>query len=105
VKVLLKVNYTTDGAKGVLKEGGSGRQEAARQLLESVGGSIESFYFAFGDTDVFVIADVPDNEAIVKASLAVSAAGGARVSTTVLMTPEEFDAAVARDAQYRPPGA
>jgi uncharacterized protein with GYD domain len=54
---------------------------------------------------VFVIADVPDNEAIVKASLAVSAAGGARVSTTVLMTPEEFDAAVARDAQYRPPGA
>ena len=52
-KYLLKVNYTVDGLKGVLADGGSGRRKVAEAAANSVGGSIESFYFAFGGTDVF----------------------------------------------------
>jgi uncharacterized protein with GYD domain len=103
-KVLWKVSYTVDGIKGVLKEGGSARRAAAEAAIKSVGGTMEAFYFAFGDADVYVIADLPDNEAGISASLNVTAAGGARLSTTVLLTPEEFDRAVGKSVEYRPPG-
>ena len=105
MKVLWSVNYTLDGIKGVLKEGGSARKAVAQKLVESVGGTLEAFYFAYGDHDVYVIADLPDNEAAVSASLQVTAAGGATISTTVLLTPEEFDGAVGKSVEYRPPGA
>ena len=58
----LKVSYTAEGARGVLKDGGSKRRAAAQKLIESVGGTMDEFYFAFGKTDVFVIADLPDQE-------------------------------------------
>jgi uncharacterized protein with GYD domain len=105
MKVLWGVNYTLDGIKGVLKEGGSARKAVAQKLVESVGGTLEAFYFAYGDHDVYVIADLPDNAAAIGASLQVTAAGGAKVATTVLLTPEEFDAAVGKTVDYRPPGA
>jgi uncharacterized protein with GYD domain len=105
VKVLWGVTYTLDGIKGVLKEGGSARRAAAQKAVESVGGTMEAFYFAYGKKDVYVIADLPDNEAAISASLNVTAAGGARISTTVLLTPEEFDGAVGKSVDYRPPGA
>ncbi len=105
MKVLWSVNYTLDGIKGVLKEGGSARKAVAQKLIESVGGTMEAFYFGYGDYDVYVIADLPNNEAAVSASLQVTAAGGAKIATTVLLTPEEFDGAVGRSVDYRPPGA
>ena len=77
------------------------RQAAA----ESVGGTLESFYFAFGDTDVFAVADLPDNAAAAALALSVTAAGGATVRTVVLLTPEEIDAATNQKVQYTPPGA
>lgn len=105
MKVLWNVRYTLDGLKGVLKEGGSARQAVAKKLVESVGGTLEAFYFAFGKDDVIVIADLPSNEAAISAALQVSAAGGAAVRTTVLLTPAEFDGAVGQSVEYRPPGA
>ena len=60
-KYLLKVRYTGDGIQGVLRDGGSARRAAAQDLAKSVGGSIESFYFAFGEEDAYVICDLPDN--------------------------------------------
>jgi uncharacterized protein with GYD domain len=104
VKVLWKVTYTLDGIKGVLKEGGSARREVARKVVESLGGTMEAFYFAFDKADVYVIADLPDNQAAISASLNVTAAGGAKIGTVVLLTPEEFDGAVGKSVEYRPPG-
>ena len=103
-KYLLRVSYTADGAKGLLKDGGSKRRSAAEKLAESVGGRIESFYFAFGDTDAYVVAEVPDASSAAAVALTVSASGGASIQTTVLMTPEQIDEASRKSTQYTPPG-
>lgn len=103
-KFLLEVNYSVDGIKGVQSEGGSARVAAATQLIEAVGGKVESFYFAFGDTDAYVIAEVPDNVSAAAAALTVCAGGGARIRTVSLLTAAEIDAAVAKKTTYRPPG-
>ena len=59
-KYLAHASYTTDGLKGLLKDGGSKRREAVEQLAKGVGGTVEAFYYAFGDDDLFVIMDLPD---------------------------------------------
>jgi len=102
-KYLLEVKYTLDGIKGVKAEGGSARVAAATEAIEGLGGKIESFYFAFGETDVYVVADYPDNVSVAAAALTVSAGGGASVRTVVLLTPAEIDAAAAKETTYRPP--
>jgi uncharacterized protein with GYD domain len=104
-KYLLQVNYTLDGVKGVLAKGGSARKAAAQAAAKSAGGKFESFYFAFGSTDVFAVVDLPDNAAAAALALTVSAGGGATVRTTALLTPEEIDKAAGTDVKYRPPGA
>ena len=104
-KYLLHVNYTLDGVKGVLAKGGSARKAAAVAAAKSAGGKVESFYFAFGETDVYVVADMPDNAAAAALALTVSAGGGATVSTTVLLTPDEVDKAAGTNVKYTPPGA
>lgn len=103
-KYLLQVNYTPDGVQGVLAKGGSARKTAAQQAAKSVGGKVESFYFAFGSTDVYVIADLPDNAAAAALALTVTAAGGATVNTTVLLAPDELDNAANATVKYSPPG-
>jgi uncharacterized protein with GYD domain len=103
-KYLLQTSYTLEGAKGLVSKGGSARKAAAQAAAESVGGSLESFYFAFGDTDVFVVADLPDNSAAAALALSVTSAGGATVRTVVLLTPEEIDAATGKVVEYTPPG-
>ena len=104
-KYLLETNYTLEGVRGVLAKGGSARRAAAQAAAESAGGSIEAFYFAFGGVDVFVIADMPSNEAAAALALTVSAGGGATVKTTVLLSPEEIDAAAQQSVSYTPPGS
>ena len=104
-KFLIEASYTLEGVKGVRSEGGSGRRDAVAQVVDSVGGQLESFYFAFGDRDAHVIVDLPDNESAAAVALTVNAAGGATVRTVVLLTPEEVDAAAKRSVEYRPPGA
>ena len=103
-KYLVQANYTNAGVKGVLKEGGSARRAAVEKAFASVGGKMEAFYYAFGDTDLFVIADVPDNVSAAALSLTTNAPGTASVKVTVLLTPEDIDAATKKSINYRPPG-
>jgi uncharacterized protein with GYD domain len=103
-KYLVQANYVGEGLKGLLKEGGSSRRAAIEKLFGSVGGKVEAFYYAFGDTDVFIIADVPDNVTAAALSLTVNAAGAATAKVTVLLTAEEIDAAAKKTPSYRPPG-
>jgi uncharacterized protein with GYD domain len=102
-KYLLQASYTAEGAKGLLKEGGSVRVAAARKLIESLGGKLESFYFAFGDDDVFAIAELPDATSMASATMALAASGAVVGKTRVLLTPEEIDAAVKKSPTYTPP--
>jgi uncharacterized protein with GYD domain len=104
-KFLFEASYTLEGIKGVQSAGGSSRRDAVAQVAESVGGRLEAFYFAFGDRDAYVIADLPDNESAAAVAVTVNAAGGATVKTVVLLTPEEVDAAAQRSVEYQPPGA
>jgi uncharacterized protein with GYD domain len=104
-KFLFEASYTQDGVKGVQSAGGSSRRDAIATMTEALGGKLECFYFAFGETDAYVIADVPDTERATAVALAVNASGGATVKTVVLLTPEEVDAAAQRSVDYRPPGA
>jgi uncharacterized protein with GYD domain len=103
-KYLLQVSYTAEGARGVAKDGGSKRREAARVLVESVGGKLEAFYFAFGDVDVVAIADLPDSVSAASASMTVAASGAASSKITPLLTPEEIDQASKKSVSYTPPG-
>ena len=103
-KYLLQVNYVGDGVKGLLKDGGKKRRAAAEKAIKSLGGKLESFYFAFGDTDAYVIGEAPDNATMAALALTVTASGAARVKTVVLMTPEELDAASKMTPSYKPPG-
>jgi uncharacterized protein with GYD domain len=103
-KYLIQVNYVGEGIKGLLKEGGSSRRAHIEKLFKSMGGTLEAFYYAFGDTDVCVIADLPDNVTAAAIVLTVNASGAAICKTTVLMTPEEVDAAAKKTVSYRPPG-
>ena len=103
-KYLYQAVYTKSGLDGLLKEGGSNRREAVAQAAESLGGTLEAFYYAFGGTDVFAILDLPDNVSASAFSLLVAAGGGATLKTTVLITPEEVDQATKKTIAYRPPG-
>ena len=103
-KYLLDVSYTLDGVRGVVARGGSARKKAAAEAAKSLGGKLDAFYFAFGGTDVFALADLPDNEAAAALALAVTAGGGAAVRTVVLLSPEEIDAATKQVVKYTPPG-
>ncbi|MBI4634855.1 MAG: GYD domain-containing protein [Candidatus Rokubacteria bacterium] len=103
-KYLIQASYTEAGVKGLLRDGGSKRRAAAEQAVKGLGGRLEGFYFAFGDTDVFAIADMPDSASAAAVSLAVSASGAVHAKTTVLLTPEEMDQATKKTVDYRPPG-
>jgi uncharacterized protein with GYD domain len=103
-KYLIQANYVGEGIKGLLKDGGTGRRAAVEKLFSSAGGKMEAFYYAFGDTDLFIIADLPDNVSAAALSLTVNAVGAAAVRITVLLTPEEIDAAAKKTPNYRPPG-
>ena len=104
-KYLVKASYSAEGTRGLLKDGGSGRMNAIEGLINSVGGSVEAFYYAFGDDDLIWICDLPSHSDAIAMSLAVNAARGARVTTTPLLTLDEIDDGVKKAVSYRPPGA
>lgn len=103
-KYLFTGSYTAEGAKGILKEGGSSRREAIGSLVQSVGGTLESFYLGFGTDDFYLIADLPSNAAAAAMTLTVSATGTSRPRTIVLLTAEEVDEASKAAPTFRPPG-
>jgi uncharacterized protein with GYD domain len=104
-KFLIKASYTAEGARGLIKEGGTGRRDAVRKMIESLGGKVEAFYYAFGDDDVYVISDVPNTVDGLALTLAVNASGAVRLTTVPLITAEEIDAAAKKAVSYRAPGA
>jgi uncharacterized protein with GYD domain len=103
-KFLLQAMFTPEGTKGVLKEGGTARRSTVEQTVKALGGKLEAFYFAFGQTDVYLIVDLPDSASVAALSLAVNATGGVKLTTTPLMMPEEMDVASKKSVQYRAPG-
>ncbi|MFQ5967328.1 MAG: GYD domain-containing protein [Acidimicrobiia bacterium] len=103
-KYLFKANLSPEGLMGTLKEGGTSRRAEIEKETKDLGGTIEAFYYAFGETDAFVIADVPDAETAAAFSMAVTASGAGTVETIVLITPEQMDEAAQKTVHYRPPG-
>jgi uncharacterized protein with GYD domain len=98
-------SYTAQGTKGLIAEGGSSRKAVVEKMLESMGGKLESFYFALGSDDVVIIVDVPDSVSAAAIGLTVGASGMVQGRSTLLLTPEEIDQAAKKSPAYRPPGA
>ena len=103
-KYLFQGSYTQEGLRGLLDEGGSKRREAAEQAIGSLGGTLEAYYFSFGDNDFYIIVDMPDNISTTAATLVGNASGAFKIKTVVLLTPEEIDEAVKKSVNFRPPG-
>lgn len=103
-KYLLKASYNADGVRGVIKDGGSKREAAARSLVESLGGKVECFYFCHGEADAVVICDFPDTASALAGVMAVSASGLVSASTTPLISARDIDAAAAKAPRYAAPG-
>jgi uncharacterized protein with GYD domain len=103
-KYLFEVKYTLTGIQGLLAEGGTSRLVAATAAADSLGGTVESFYYAFGEHDVYGIVDMPDEESMAAYAMRITAAGGVTVRTVPLLTAAQVDAAAAKHMGYRPPG-
>jgi uncharacterized protein with GYD domain len=105
---MVQTTHTVEGLKGLIKEGGTKRRKAVKRLIEDLGGTLEAYYYAFGETDLYIVADMPDNVSTTAGSLISNVAGASKVKVTVLITPEEVDQAtdLAKEkmAAYRPPG-
>jgi uncharacterized protein with GYD domain len=104
-KYLFEVDYSAEGTKGLLKEGGSKRLAALEASVKSVGGKVEAFYFTYGLRDAVTIVDLPDGASALALSLTVSSSGSVAFKTTPLITPKEIDQAAKKTVKYRPPGA
>jgi uncharacterized protein with GYD domain len=102
---LLEATYSQSGIQGVMKEGATARKEFIEKMVANIGGSVEGFYFAFGDADAIVIAELPDEATAAAISMAVGASGGATLKTTVLLDASTVDAATQMTTGYRAPGA
>lgn len=103
-KYLWAVSYTKAGMEGLLKEGGTSRRTTIEKLAANMGGRIESFHFAFGEYDAYIIAEFPSDVDAAAVALTVGAAGAATVKTITLLTPEQVDEATQKTVEYRPPG-
>ncbi len=101
---LIKASYTAEGTRGLLKDGGTGRQEAVEALINSRGGEMKGFYYAFADDDLYIIADLPTNADLAAVCLAINSTAGARVKANTLLDADEIDEAVQKAVRYRPPG-
>jgi uncharacterized protein with GYD domain len=107
-KYLIQASYVGEGVAGLLQEGGSERRKVSEQVIKAMGGKIEAFYYAFGETDLFIIVDLPDNVSALTCSLLANASGRIKSTCTPLLTPEEVDQAAGKGRQiptvFRAPG-
>jgi uncharacterized protein with GYD domain len=105
-KYLVKASYSPEGMKGVMAKGGSARADAIEKLVSGVGGSLESFYFAFGSDDVYIVIDAPSHEAMAAVAGTVTSTGAlSSYETVVLLTADQLDAAAGLPVDYAPPGS
>ena len=101
---LIQVGYNTSGLAGLVKEP-QDRIEKVTPAIEALGGRVECAYYAFGEHDIVLICDMPDNSAAAAFALAVGAGGTVgSYKTTVLLTPEEAVQAMtkASTSSYQP---
>ena len=105
MKFMIQASYSAEGARGLLKDGGSARRALVQKIVEGAGGTLESFYFAYGNHDVYAVLDLPDAASALALSLTVNASGAVRLSTIPLIAPEDIDAASKKAIAYRAPGA
>lgn len=103
-KYLFYGSYTEEGYRGLVEEGGSKRIEAARKALESVKGSLDAFYFSFGEEDFYILVDLPNNVTTTAVTLAGNTSGTFRIKGVPLLSPEELDEAIGKRVDFRPPG-
>ena len=102
---LIRASYNANGVKGLIEDGGTQRKSAIQKMLAGLGGKLESFYYAFGEHDVYAIAELPDDVSAAAVGLTINSTGLVSVSTTVLLSPEDIDAASKKSVSYRAPGA
>jgi uncharacterized protein with GYD domain len=103
-KYLFEAKYTPEGVRGIKEAGAASRAKAVNDMATALGGGLDSFYFAFGDVDAYVVVDLPDDEAAAAAAFTVGASAATQLKTVKLLTLDEADAAIARSVDYRPPG-
>jgi uncharacterized protein with GYD domain len=104
-KYLFHGSYTQAGIQGVLKDGGKGRRKAVDALAKSLGGKVDEMYWAFGKDDFYVIADLPGNAEAAALAATTGGSGAVSISTVVLLTADDLDAAVKLHPKYRAPGS
>lgn len=102
-KFLAQGTYTFEGIQGLLNEGGTARRAAIEAAVTAMGGKLEAFYFAFGETDVYAIVDVPDNVTAAALSLGIAASGVGGIKSALLLTPEEIDKAAGKAQKFQRP--
>jgi len=103
-KYLVNASYTSEGTRGLLKEGGTSRQQMVEGMAKNLGGHVDSFYYCFGQSDVIAIVDVPDTATAAAMSMGIKATGAVNISLTVLIEPKIIDEAAKKSVGYRPPG-
>jgi uncharacterized protein with GYD domain len=104
-RYMIEGSYTDAGTTGLLQEGGSSRRDTVAKLIEGMGGSLEAFYYTFGNRDVVAIYSVPDESTAAAFAMAVNQSGKVRITTHPLLTPEDVDRAAKHTVGYRAPGA
>ncbi len=95
-KYMYSGNYTKKGATGLLKDGGRARKEEAERIMGEMGGSLEAYYWSFGEMDFMMIVDIPEAMAV-KFSLHVGASGVFNGKLTPLIDVEGMEAATSTD--------
>ena len=103
-KYLIRASYNANGVKGLIEDGGTKRKAEVQKMIAVMGGKLESFYFAFGDYDAYITVELPDDVSATAVLLRVNASGVVSISTTVLLSPEDIDAASKISVIYRGPG-
>ena len=103
-KYLIRATYTTEGIKGLVRDSASGRRADVQSAVKALGGSVEVFYYMFGDDDAVMVVELPDPISAAALSLTTSGSGAVRVRTTPLLSVEEVDQALEIKTQYRAPG-
>jgi uncharacterized protein with GYD domain len=103
-KYLFEATYVGEGIKGLMREGGTARREALVEALKSVDGTLESFYYAFGETDVLGVFEVPAPADAAALSLMINSTGSVNVRLKPLLGPEDLDEAAKKTPSYRAPG-
>jgi uncharacterized protein with GYD domain len=103
-KFLIEASYTPEGLRGLQKDKASGRLAAVKKALKAVDAELECLYWCLGDRDAIIIAEFPNTVAASALATAISASGLVRTTTTALLSAQDMDAALAKNATYQASG-